>query len=164
MASKICKHGTALVIFVHTASGGTHSRFLNNNSHLDKDCGELILQRGTTKVDAGLVLNRDRRISWPENSFDFVSKEMFVHSAKSLQASVLMIKALQGYYDVRRANDADKAPMHFMVDTLRSTLKERFQFVEVPGNHYIHMNKPQVVAGVVGPFLQGLQRMTSARL
>lgn len=28
----------------------------------------------------------------PENSFDFVSKEMFVHSAKSLQASVLMIK------------------------------------------------------------------------
>nr|BAB22007.1 unnamed protein product [Mus musculus] len=138
--------------------------FLNNNSHLDKDCGELILQRGTTKVDAGLVLNRDRRISWPENSFDFVSKEMFVHSAKSLQASVLMIKALQGYYDVRRANDADKAPMHFMVDTLRSTLKERFQFVEVPGNHYIHMNKPQVVAGVVGPFLQGLQRMTSARL
>ena len=54
--------------------------------------------------------------------------------------------------------------MHFMVDTLRSTLKERFQFVEVPGNHYIHMNKPQVVAGVVGPFLQGLQRMTSARL
>jgi hypothetical protein len=26
MASKICKHGTALVIFVHTASGGTHSR------------------------------------------------------------------------------------------------------------------------------------------
>uniref|UniRef100_A0A8C6HFD3 Serine hydrolase-like n=1 Tax=Mus spicilegus TaxID=10103 RepID=A0A8C6HFD3_MUSSI len=98
--------------------------FLNNNSHLDKDCGELILQRGTTKVDAGLVLNRDRRISWPENSFDFISKEMFVHSAKSLQASVLMIKALQGYYDVRRVNDADKAPMHFMVDTLRSTLKE----------------------------------------
>lgn len=27
--------------------------FLNNNSHLDKDCGELLLQRGTTKVDAG---------------------------------------------------------------------------------------------------------------
>uniref|UniRef100_A0A8C6HE65 Serine hydrolase-like n=1 Tax=Mus spicilegus TaxID=10103 RepID=A0A8C6HE65_MUSSI len=138
--------------------------FLNNNSHLDKDCGELILQRGTTKVDAGLVLNRDRRISWPENSFDFISKEMFVHSAKSLQASVLMIKALQGYYDVRRVNDADKAPMHFMVDTLRSTLKERFRFVEVPGNHYIHMNKPQLVAGVISPFLQGQQRMTSARL
>lgn len=23
---------------------------------------------------------------------------------------------------------------------------QRFQFVEVPGNHYVHMNKPQIVA------------------
>lgn len=137
---------------------------LNNNSHLSRDCGELLLQRGATKVAEGLVLNRDRRISWPEYSCDFMNKELFVHSARSLQANVLMIKALQGYYDVRRVNDADKEPVLFMVDTLKSILKERFQFVEVPGNHYVHMNKPQILAGVICSFLQDLPRTTSSRL
>lgn len=28
----------------------------------------------------------------PENSFDFVSKEMFVHLTRNLQANVLLIK------------------------------------------------------------------------
>lgn len=39
-----------------------------------------------------------------------------------------------------------------------------FQFVEVPGNHYTHMNKPQTVAAVISSFLQGLPRTTSSRL
>lgn len=37
---------------------------LTKNSHLNEDCGELLLQRGTTKVAEGLVLNRDQRLSW----------------------------------------------------------------------------------------------------
>lgn len=139
-------------------------RLLSQNSHLNKDCGELLLQRGARKAAEGMVLNRDRRISWPENSFDFVSKELFVQSARSLQASVLMIKALQGFYDVRRVNDEDKGPLRFMVDTLRSILKQRYQFVEVPGNHYVHMNTPQVVAGVISSFLQGLLPLPSSQL
>nr|XP_021498832.1 serine hydrolase-like protein 2 [Meriones unguiculatus] len=141
--------------------------FLSNNSHLSKECGELLLQRGATKVGTGLVLNRDRRISLPENSFDFVSKELFVHSMGSLQANVLMIKAMQGYSGVRRVNDDDKGPLDFMVDTLRSVLKERFQYVEVPGNHYVHMNEPNLVAGVINSFLQSQAKMapeTPARL
>lgn len=141
--------------------------FLSNNSHLSKECGELLLQRGATKVGTGLVLNRDRRISLPENSFDFVSKELFVHSMGSLQANVLMIKAMQGYSGVRRVNDDDKGPLDFMVDTLRSVLKEQFQYVEVPGNHYVHMNEPNLVAGVINSFLQSQAKMapeTAARL
>ncbi|XP_028644539.1 serine hydrolase-like protein 2 isoform X2 [Grammomys surdaster] len=137
---------------------------LSRNSHLTKDCGELLLQRGATKVTEGLVVNRDKRLSLPENIFDFMSKDQFVHSTRRLQASVVMIKALQGYFDVRRENDNIKQPLLFMVDTLRSTLKERFQYVEVPGNHYIHMNKPQTVAAIISPFLQGLPRKTSSRL
>lgn len=41
---------------------------------------------------------------------------------------------------------------------------QRFQFVEVPGNHYVHMNNPQIVAGVISSFLQGLPRKTSSML
>ncbi|XP_006980292.1 serine hydrolase-like protein 2 isoform X1 [Peromyscus maniculatus bairdii] len=136
-------------------------RTLNNNSHLSKECGELLLQRGTTQVATGLVLNRDRRLSSPENSFDFVSKEMFVHLTRNLQANVLLIKATEGYYDVRRANDEKKEPLFFMVDTLNTILKERFQLVKVPGNHYVHMNKPHVVAGTISSFLESQPRTSS---
>uniref|UniRef100_A0A8C0ZPX6 AB hydrolase-1 domain-containing protein n=1 Tax=Castor canadensis TaxID=51338 RepID=A0A8C0ZPX6_CASCN len=122
--------------------------FLKNNSHVGEECGEILLQRGTTQVATGLVLNRDRRISWVKHSFDFISMELFAHSIRRLQAHILLIKARQGYYDVRRENDADKAPLLFMLDTMRATLKERFQFVEVPGNHYAHMSEPHRVASI----------------
>uniref|UniRef100_A0A0D9R032 Uncharacterized protein n=1 Tax=Chlorocebus sabaeus TaxID=60711 RepID=A0A0D9R032_CHLSB len=67
-------------------------RSLKSNSHLNEECGELLLQRGTTKVATGLVLNRDQRISWPENSVDLVSRELYAHSIRKLQAHVLFIK------------------------------------------------------------------------
>ncbi|XP_041528006.1 serine hydrolase-like protein isoform X5 [Microtus oregoni] len=137
--------------------------FLANNNHLSRECGELLLQRGTTKVDTGLVLNRDRRISLPENVIDFVSKEMFAYYTRSLQANVLLIKATQGYFDVRRENDANREPLLLIQDMLRAILKERFQYVEIPGNHYVHMNEPHLVAGFISSFLQSQPR-TSSRL
>ncbi|KAL1767248.1 serine hydrolase 2 isoform X1, partial [Sigmodon hispidus] len=129
-------------------------RLLDNNSHLNRECGEILLQRGTTKMATGLVLNRDRRLSLPENSFDLVSKDMFTQFTRSLQANVLLIKAIQGFNDVMRTNDGRKEALFFIVDTMKSILKERFQFVEVPGNHYVHMSEPHQVAGIISSFLQ----------
>ncbi|XP_041527997.1 serine hydrolase-like protein isoform X2 [Microtus oregoni] len=136
---------------------------LSKNIHLSRECGELLLQRGTTKVDTGLVLNRDPRLSLAENVFDFTSKEMFLQFIRSLQANVLFIKATQGYFGVRRENDNKKQPLLFMLDALRVILKERFQYVEIPGNHYVHMNEPHLVAGFISSFLQSQPR-TSSRL
>ncbi|XP_032126073.1 serine hydrolase-like protein 2 isoform X2 [Sapajus apella] len=134
-------------------------RFLENHSHVSEKCGELLLQRGTTKVPTGLVLNRDRRMTLPELSFDFVSEEWFVHFIRKLQAHVLLVKAIHGYFNVRRENDANKEPFLYMTRILKSTLKERFQFVEVPGTHYVHMNEPQLVAGIISSFLQSKPRL-----
>nr|XP_031527660.1 serine hydrolase-like protein 2 isoform X1 [Vicugna pacos] len=133
--------------------------FLTNNSHVGEECGALLLQRGTTQVATGLVLNRDRRITKIEHCLDFVSKELFEHCIRKLQARVLLIKATQGYHDVRRENDANKEPMLFKIRMLRAVLKERFQFVEVTGNHYVHMNQPQLVASVINSFLQSKERI-----
>ncbi|XP_036617654.1 serine hydrolase-like protein 2 isoform X2 [Trichosurus vulpecula] len=36
--------------------------FLKNNIQVGEECGKLLLERGTTKVPGGLVLNRDRRL------------------------------------------------------------------------------------------------------
>ncbi|XP_047596709.1 serine hydrolase-like protein 2 isoform X2 [Lutra lutra] len=99
-------------------------RFLKNNSHLSEENARLLLQRGTTKVATGLMLNRDRRIALPEHGMDFVSKEQFVHFAKQLRAHVLLIKAMQGYYNVRRENDTDRNIITFVTDTLKLVLKE----------------------------------------
>jgi len=60
----------------------------------------------------------------PEYSMDFISRELFVHSAKKLQAHVLLLKAIQGYYNVRRENDSDRNVLLFVMDTLQSVLKE----------------------------------------
>ncbi|XP_070362871.1 serine hydrolase-like protein 2 isoform X4 [Equus asinus] len=98
-------------------------RFLQNNSHVSEESGELLLQRGTTPVAGGLVLNRDRRMSWPEHSSDYISKELFVHSIKKLRARVLLVKASHGYYNVRREN-ADREHLHFVLGMLKSVLKE----------------------------------------
>uniref|UniRef100_A0A2K5Z509 Serine hydrolase like 2 n=1 Tax=Mandrillus leucophaeus TaxID=9568 RepID=A0A2K5Z509_MANLE len=136
-------------------------RLLKSNSHLNEECGELLLQRGTTKVAAGLVLNRDQRLSWPENSVDLVSRELYAHSIRKLQAHVLFIKAVHGYFDVRRENYSDKESLSFMIHTLKSTLKERFQFVEIPGNHYVHMSEPQHVASIISSFLQHKHVLTA---
>ncbi|XP_006934202.3 serine hydrolase-like protein 2 isoform X2 [Felis catus] len=128
--------------------------FLKNNSHVGEECARLLLQRGTTQVATGLVLSRDRRISLPEHSIDFISRDLFVPFIRKLQAHVLLIKAMQGFYNVRRENDADKEALNLATDILKSVLKEWFQYTEVPGNHYVHMNQPQRVAGIIGSFLK----------
>ncbi|XP_040493565.1 serine hydrolase-like protein 2 isoform X2 [Ursus maritimus] len=156
--------------------------FLKRNSHLSEENARLLLQRGTTEVATGLVMNRDRRmtvvfteaaasawLTWincagtqgrpvggwgqPERSISFVSRELFVHSIKQLQARVLLVKAIQGYYNVKK-EDTNKNVLLFMEDMLRSILKERFQYAKVPGNHYVHLNQPEIVAGIISAFLQ----------
>ncbi|VCW66133.1 unnamed protein product [Gulo gulo] len=129
-------------------------RFLKNNNHVSEENARLLLQRGTTKVATGLILNRDRRLALPEHSLNFISREQFVHFAKQLQACILHIKAMQGYYNVKRENDTDRDVMAFVVDTMKSVLKERYQYTEVPGSHYVHLNQPENVAGIISAFLQ----------
>ncbi|KAF6340436.1 serine hydrolase like 2 [Rhinolophus ferrumequinum] len=134
-------------------------RFLQNNSQMNEECGELLLQRGTTQVATGLTLNRDRRITLLEYAFDFISREQFEHYITKLQAHTLLIKANQGYDGVSRQNAANKETLGFMIDKLKSVLKERFQFVEVPGTHYVHMSHPHHVASIISSFLQSRDRI-----
>lgn len=40
----------------------------------------------------------------------------------------------------------------------KSILKERFQLIEVAGNHFVHMNEPEIVAGIISAFLNKHQK------
>ncbi|CAO2601454.1 Serine hydrolase-like protein [Lemmus lemmus] len=133
---------------------------LSKNNQLSKECGELLLQRGTTKVDTGLVLNRDPRLSLPENVFDFVSKEICVQFIRSLQANVLLIKGVEVASDPLGDTQLWESLLSGQHLTSRPFL-QRFEYVEVPGNHYVHMNEPHLVAGFISSFLQSQPRTSS---
>lgn len=51
-----------------------------------------------------------------------------------------------------------EAALHWVTSSHVSSPPQRFQYVEVPGNHYVHMNQPQLVADVISSFLQSKER------
>ncbi|KAF6121649.1 serine hydrolase like 2 [Phyllostomus discolor] len=130
-------------------------RLLQANTHVWEESAKIILQRGTSPVATGVVLKRDQRLSTqPERYAEFISREQLLPLTKKLQAHLLLIRASQGCNDVSRKNHHKKEPLGFIIKTLKSVLKERFQYVEVPGNHYVHINQPDHVAGVISSFLE----------
>ncbi|XP_043823122.1 serine hydrolase-like protein 2 [Dromiciops gliroides] len=129
--------------------------FLKNNSQVGEECGKLLLERGTTKVGEGVVLNRDRRLGLPENNFDFISQDQLDFFCRNIQARVLLVKATPGYLYFRQVKEAKfNESMKKVFQYLQSNLKERYHYVEVPGSHYVHMQEPQLVARIISEFLE----------
>uniref|UniRef100_A0A452V3Y3 Serine hydrolase like 2 n=1 Tax=Ursus maritimus TaxID=29073 RepID=A0A452V3Y3_URSMA len=125
------------------AEASQKPRFLKRNSHLSEENARLLLQRGTTEVATG----RDSPSrAAPERSISFVSRELFVHSIKQLQARVLLAPAHQ------RGHSSPSVPSPL----------QRFQYAKVPGNHYVHLNQPEIVAGIISAFLAGALLCTHA--
>ncbi|XP_020838439.1 serine hydrolase-like protein 2 isoform X2 [Phascolarctos cinereus] len=138
--------------------------FLKNNFKVGEECGKLLLERGTTKVAEGVMLNRDRRLGLTENHIELVSKNQLEYFCMKMQARVLHIKATEGYVSYGRENqDEIRDSLQFVQRVLKSTLKERYQYVEVTGNHYVHMQEPQRVAGIISDFLES-NRVVQAHL
>ncbi|XP_044537775.1 serine hydrolase-like protein [Gracilinanus agilis] len=127
--------------------------FLKNNIQVGEECGKLLLERGTTKVAQGVVLNRDRRLGLPENTFDYLSQEQAMYFCQKIQARVLLIKA-KGGYSYFRPNAEHKDTTKLVRDFLQSILKERCQTVVVEGTHYVHMQEPHRVAEIITHFLE----------
>ncbi|XP_068938261.1 serine hydrolase-like protein 2 [Petaurus breviceps papuanus] len=134
--------------------------FLKNNPQVGEECGKLLLERGTTKVPEGLVMNRDRRLGLPENHIEFISKESLNYFCKKIQARILMVKATEGFNYYRQVQEGPVQEaqiyqsMQGILKVLKSICKERYHYVEIPGSHYVHMQEPQRVARIVGPFLE----------
>ncbi|XP_038612741.1 serine hydrolase-like protein 2 [Tachyglossus aculeatus] len=124
------------------------------NPQVGEDGEKILLQRGAREEAGGLVLNRDRRLKQMESCIEFISQARFLSFIKKTQARILLIKSTRGFFNLRREDDQDGKLVESTVDLLKSALKERFKFVTVTGNHYIHLNAPQVVAGMIGSFLE----------
>lgn len=49
--------------------------------------------------------------------------------------------------------------LHWIISPRVPSLPQRFQYEQVPGNHYVHMNQPQHMAGIISSFLQSKERI-----
>ncbi|XP_024068896.1 serine hydrolase-like protein 2 isoform X2 [Terrapene carolina triunguis] len=125
-------------------------RLLQANNHLTEESGRILLQRGATEVPGGLVYNRDMRAL--THNQDSLTLEQCVSFLNKIQASVLMIIAQDGIFNP----EAENVSQNFVKplrEAFQSNLKH-FQFAEVTGNHFVHLNEPEVVAGLINIFLK----------
>ncbi|XP_072723836.1 serine hydrolase-like protein 2 isoform X2 [Ciconia boyciana] len=125
-------------------------RLLEANRHLTAEGGAILLQRGATETPAGLVYNRDMRVR--TQSQESFTVEQCVKLLQKIQDRVLIIVAQDGLLAPHKRDSRN----HFvkaLQEAFESTLKEHIQLVEVPGSHFVHLNKPEVVSGIISNFL-----------
>ncbi|NWI71884.1 SERHL protein, partial [Todus mexicanus] len=134
-------------------------RLLEANSHLTAEGGAILLQRGATETPAGLVYNRDMRVR--TQSRESFTVEQCVKLLQKIQDRVLIIVAQDGFLVPHKLHSRN----HFVKalrEAFESTLKEHIQLIEVPGSHFVHLNEPEVVSGIISNFLTA--QNTRARL
>ncbi|XP_074934819.1 serine hydrolase-like protein 2 isoform X3 [Phalacrocorax aristotelis] len=125
-------------------------RLLEANTHLTAEGGAILLQRGATETPAGLVYNRDMRVH-TQNRESF-TVEQCVKLLLKIQDRVLIIVAQDGLLVLHKL-DSRNYFVKALREAFESTLKEHIQLVEVPGSHFVHLNKPEVVSGFISDFL-----------
>ncbi|XP_039917553.1 serine hydrolase-like protein 2 isoform X2 [Hirundo rustica] len=134
-------------------------RLLEANSHLTAEGGAILLQRGATETPAGLVYNRDMRAR--TQCHEFLTVEQCVKLLQKIQDRILIIVSQDGLlvpHNLPSRNHFVKA----LQEAFESTLKEHIQLAEVPGSHFVHLNEPEVVSGIISNFLTA--QNTRARL
>ncbi|XP_071408011.1 serine hydrolase-like protein 2 isoform X3 [Pithys albifrons albifrons] len=125
-------------------------RLLEANSHLTAEGGAILLQRGATETPAGLVYNRDMRAR--TQSREYFTVDQCVKLLQKIQDRVLIIISQDGLLVPHKLYSRN----HFVKalrEAFESTLKEQIQLVEVPGSHFVHLNEPEVVSGIISNFL-----------
>ncbi|KAM4721576.1 serine hydrolase-like protein 2 [Rhinophrynus dorsalis] len=130
---------------------GALQRLLDANAALTPETGKLLLQRGTKSVPGGVIFSRDIRVT--VNNSAPLSVEQCLLIMKNIQADVHIIMANVGLSaDMMRGvyTDVGQALLH----GYKESLKGRCQLTVVDGNHFVHLNEPEKVAGIVSNHLR----------
>ncbi|KFW92379.1 Serine hydrolase-like 2, partial [Phalacrocorax carbo] len=134
-------------------------RLLEANTHLTAEGGAILLQRGATETPAGLVYNRDMRVhtvsiallTCPLLLLSLQNSEIV--ETRSLHPGPASTQLAQDGLLVPHKLDSRNHFVKALREAFESTLKEHIQLVEVPGSHFVHLNKPEVVSGFISDFL-----------
>ncbi|XP_031456170.1 serine hydrolase-like protein 2 isoform X2 [Phasianus colchicus] len=133
-------------------------RLLEANRHLTAEGGAILLQRGATETPTGLVYNRDMRV---RTNREYLTVEQCVKLLQKIKDRVLIILAQDGLLVPHKLESRNQF-VKSLREAFEHTLKEDVQLVEVPGSHFVHLNEPEVVSGIISNFLTA--QNTRARL
>ncbi|RMC03359.1 hypothetical protein DUI87_20555 [Hirundo rustica rustica] len=112
-------------------------------------------------VDKLILLESLGFLLAPEQCHEFLTVEQCVKLLQKIQDRILIIVSQDGLlvpHNLPSRNHFVKA----LQEAFESTLKEHIQLAEVPGSHFVHLNEPEVVSGIISNFLTA--QNTRARL
>uniref|UniRef100_A0A3B4TK56 Serine hydrolase like n=1 Tax=Seriola dumerili TaxID=41447 RepID=A0A3B4TK56_SERDU len=121
-------------------------RLLTANPTLSKQSVCILLERGLVQVEGGFMFSRDLRVNF--KNILRLSLEQSLEMQSRIQASVLVVLAEDGFDRIF------SEPERFTSAILQSFQDRNHKVVTVPGDHHVHLNKPEVVAPFVSNFLR----------
>uniref|UniRef100_A0A3P8U5G3 Serine hydrolase like n=1 Tax=Amphiprion percula TaxID=161767 RepID=A0A3P8U5G3_AMPPE len=123
-------------------------RLLAGNQSLSEQSAKILLERGLVEVEGGFVFSRDFRINL--KNVARITMEQCWEFLPRIQASVLVILAENGFEKIF----AEPEQKQFTSAIVQAYRDQNHTVVTVPGDHHVHLNKPEVIAPFVSDFLQ----------
>uniref|UniRef100_A0A3B4HCY5 Serine hydrolase-like protein n=1 Tax=Pundamilia nyererei TaxID=303518 RepID=A0A3B4HCY5_9CICH len=123
-------------------------RLMSVNQTLSERSAKILLERGLVQVEGGVVFSRDFRVNLKNIARISLEQSLELHSR--ITASVLVVLAESGLDKIFAEVEQKK----FTSALLQAYRDKNQSVVTVPGDHHIHLNKPDIVAPVVSDFLQ----------
>ncbi|XP_001640979.2 serine hydrolase-like protein 2 [Nematostella vectensis] len=128
-------------------------RLMNKNPDITKESAERLMSRSGIPEQDGYRLDIDQRLKPAKNrdvrgNFMILSQEMINSILTGICCSVLVVRGNDCHPMFRIQDDYIRARL----DVIKQHASEYFHH-EVPGNHFVHLNEPEVVARVIREYL-----------
>lgn len=116
------------------------------NPSLSDQSADILLERAVREVDGGFVFTRDFRINL--KNIISMNIDQCLHVLSQIKAEVMVLLAKDGLYKMFTQPDgyADRI--------CKSWTDQKATFVEVEGDHHVHLNNPEAVSSIITGFLQ----------
>nr|AAH44494.1 Serine hydrolase-like [Danio rerio] len=116
------------------------------NPYLSDQSADILLERAVREVDGGFVFTRDFRINL--KNIIYINIDQCLHVLSQVKAKVMLLLAKDGLFKTFTLPDgyADRI--------CKSWTDQKATFVEVEGDHHVHLNNPEAVSSVITDFLQ----------
>ncbi|KAL4647882.1 serine hydrolase-like protein 2 isoform X1 [Arapaima gigas] len=123
-------------------------RLMAANPSLSEQSAHILLERGSTQVEGGVVFNRDFRINL--TNIIRSSAEQCLELQSTIQARILVLLAEDGFMKMLAKQEQERN-IRALLDGFSAL---GGSVVTVPGNHHVHLNSPETLASVVTDFLK----------
>ncbi|XP_024145210.1 serine hydrolase-like protein isoform X1 [Oryzias melastigma] len=123
-------------------------RLMVGNKSLTEESAKILLERGLTQAEEGVMFSRDFRINL--KNVVRISLDQSLELLSKIQASVLVVLAEDGFEKMF----SDSKQSKFTSALLQAYRDRNHAVVTVPGDHHVHLNNPENVAPLLSDFLQ----------